>query len=43
MGGATRQHWEVLGEGLVVALGEVKQVILDCLSGAGGAARFLIT
>ena len=31
-----RQHWE----GLVVALGEVEQVILDCLSGAGGEASF---
>ena len=36
MGDATRQHWE----GLVIALGEVKQVIPDCLSGAGGEASF---
>jgi len=36
MGDVTRQHWE----GLVVALGEVQQVILDCLSGAGGEASF---
>ncbi len=26
--------------GLVIALGEVKQVIPDCLSGAGGEASF---
>ena len=36
MGDATRQHWE----GLVIALGEVEQVIPDCLSGAGGEASF---
>ena len=29
-----------IGSGLVIALGEVEQVIPDCLSGAGGEASF---